>query len=44
MYGNPQENYATFHGSTYINFPLQDWAGPEGSRRLKLPDFKTLGT
>jgi hypothetical protein len=24
--------------------PLQAWTGPEGSRRLSLPDFKTLGT
>jgi hypothetical protein len=24
--------------------PLQAWAGPEVSRRLRLPDFKTLGT
>jgi hypothetical protein len=24
--------------------PLQSWTGPEGSRRLRLPDFKTLGT
>jgi len=24
--------------------PLQAWAGPEGSRRLRLPDFKTFGT
>jgi hypothetical protein len=23
--------------------PLQAWADPEGSRRLRLPDFKTLG-
>jgi len=23
---------------------LQDWTGPEGSRRLRLPDFKTIGT
>ena len=23
--------------------PLQAWRGPEGSRRLKLPDFKTIG-
>jgi len=22
--------------------PLQAWAGPEGSRRLRLPDFKTM--
>jgi hypothetical protein len=25
-------------------FPLQAWIGPEGSRRLRLPDFKTIGT
>jgi hypothetical protein len=24
--------------------PLQTWGGPEGSRRLRLPDFKTIGT
>jgi len=24
--------------------PLQAWAGPEGSRRLRLPDFKTIST
>jgi len=24
--------------------PLQIWTGPEGSRRLRLPDFKTVGT
>jgi len=24
--------------------PLQAWAGPEGSRKLRLPDFKTIGT
>ena len=23
--------------------PLQAWTGPEGSRRQKLPDFKTIG-
>jgi hypothetical protein len=23
---------------------LQTWTGPEGSRRLRLPDFKTVGT
>jgi hypothetical protein len=27
-----------------IAIPLQAWTGPEGSRRLKLPDFKTFGT
>jgi len=24
--------------------PLQAWAGPKGSRRLRLPYFKTIGT
>jgi len=24
--------------------PLQAWTGHEGSRRLRLPDFKTVGT
>jgi hypothetical protein len=24
--------------------PLQAWTGPEGSRRLRLPDFKTINT
>jgi hypothetical protein len=23
--------------------PLQVWAGPEGSRKLRLPEFKTVG-
>jgi len=23
--------------------PLPTWTGPEGSRRLRLPDFKTIG-
>jgi hypothetical protein len=24
--------------------PLQVWTGPESSKRLRCPDFKTLGT
>jgi hypothetical protein len=24
--------------------PLPAWRGPEDSRRLRLPDFKTIGT
>jgi hypothetical protein len=24
--------------------PLEAWTGPVGSRRLRLPDFKTIGT
>ena len=26
------------------SIPLQAWTGPEGSRRLRFPDFKTIGT
>jgi hypothetical protein len=26
------------------SIPLQAWTGPEGSRRLRLTDFKTIGT
>jgi len=24
--------------------PIQAWTGPEEARRLRLPDFKTIGT
>jgi len=24
--------------------PLQSWTGPEGFRRLRFPDFETIGT
>ena len=24
--------------------PLEAWTGPEGSSRMRLPDFKTIGT
>jgi hypothetical protein len=27
-----------------IAIPLQAWTSPEGSRSLRLPDFKTIGT
>ena len=43
----------TFTISSYIGkgkgkgkgkaLPLQAWTGPEGSRKLRLPDFKTIG-
>jgi len=23
--------------------PVQPWTGPEGSRRMRVPDFKTIG-
>jgi hypothetical protein len=31
-------------GNVRKAIPLQTWAGPEGSRSLRLPDFKTVGT
>ena len=24
--------------------PVQTWTGPEGTRRLRIPNFKTVGT
>jgi hypothetical protein len=37
----------TFHGAFLKSnkaIPLQALTGPEGSRSLRLPDFKTIGT
>jgi hypothetical protein len=51
-----QTPYTKFHPNCLINagkgkgkgkgksIPLQAFTGPEGSRRLRLPDFKTIGT
>jgi hypothetical protein len=36
--------YFSYDLKTIKAIPLQPWAGPEGSRRLKLPDFKEIGT
>jgi hypothetical protein len=33
-----------FHKKKGKAFPLQAWTGPEVSRSLRLPDFKTIGT
>ena len=37
-------NLIDFHQCKGKAIPLQSWTGPEGSRRLRLPDFKTIGT
>jgi len=37
-------NNLTFAMPRGKTIPLQAWTGPEGSRRLRLPDFKTIGT
>ena len=35
--------FAKVNGAEGKGIPLQAWARPEGSRRLRLPDFKTIG-
>jgi len=32
------------YGGKAKAIPLQDWTGPEGSRRVRFLDFKTIGT
>ena len=34
----------SFHKGKGKAIPLQVWTGPEGSRRFRLPDFKTVVT
>ena len=38
---NKYLHYGTSNGKA---ISLQAWTGPEGSRRLRFPDFKTIGT
>jgi hypothetical protein len=40
------EPNVTFRSQKYLGkaIPLKAWTGPEGSRRLRLPDFKTVDT
>jgi len=42
-----QLTYVTLPNNNNNNknpIPLHVWTGPEGSSRLRLPDFKTIGT
>ena len=39
-----EKNLIDLSGVKGKAIPLQAWTGPEGSRRLRLPDFKTIGT
>ena len=41
-FGNIAEFISPLHKGKAT--PLQAWTGPESSRRLRLPDFKTIGT
>jgi hypothetical protein len=38
---NMSEQFISCKGKA---IPLQAWTGPEGSRRLRLPNFMTIGT
>jgi hypothetical protein len=37
-------NVSDKHKGKGKGIPLQAWTGLESSRRLRLPDFKTIGT
>jgi len=37
-------NFAQACTSKGEAIPLQAWTGPEGSRKVRFPDFKTIGT
>jgi len=51
---NTDHNYGLKYSNYDVNknimeikgkaIPVQAWTGPEGSRRLRPPDFKTIGT
>ena len=40
-YGRTAATYRDIYGTVMSS---DAWPGPEGSRRLRLPDFKTIGT
>jgi len=44
MFQNFLEFFFLFNKGKGKAIPLQAWTGPEGSRRLRVPDFKTIGT
>jgi hypothetical protein len=43
---NGRTEYENIQQPLYLKkaVPLQAWTGPEGSRRLRFPDFKTIRT
>jgi len=45
LYASPRSliSYVDIKGKGKA-IPLQAWTGPEGSRKLRLPDLKTAGT
>jgi hypothetical protein len=43
-YSGENKRSISAYGAYGKAISLQDWTGPEGSRRFRLPDFKTFGT
>jgi len=41
---HPSRMFLSIRNGKGKAIPLQAWTGPEGSRKLRLPDFKTIGT
>jgi len=41
---SPKHHGITSQMTVTVSNRLQAWKGPEGSWRLRLPDFKTIGT
>jgi len=41
---NSKQSHYRLFAKEFKAIPLQAWTGPEGSRRLRLPDFKIIGT
>jgi len=39
-----EENWNGYCNVKGKAIPLQAWTGPEDSRKVRLPDFKTFGT
>ena len=45
LYGEERSLFKTSRGKGKVKvIPVQAWTGPEFSRRLRLPDFVTIGT
>jgi len=44
LIGLDRNTYFYTHKGKGKAIPLWAWTGPEGSRKLRLPDFKTIGT
>jgi hypothetical protein len=41
LYGQQNTKCSSVNGLDLLAVPLQAWSGPEGSRKLRFPDFMT---